>query len=161
MWHILICGNEKEVIMKKKISTMSLCKGEEKKLAVLMSIIDIGGTGTKKNVLDNLQDKKYINLTKEDFKLRDIGESSVEPIWRNDLAFVRFELVKEGYVSNAKHNNWKISENGKLYFSNTAKCRLENLELIDRLAKEKKVNFILTRKFYENVESSVIKLGKI
>lgn len=132
---------------------MTLSKGEEIRLAVLLSIIDVGGSGTKRKVLDNIQDEKYLNLTPEDFKKIPIGESSEEPKWRNVLAWYRNGLKKEGYISNSKRNDWRITESGKDYFFTTANYRLKNLAMIERLANENKMTFILTRNFYEKVKA--------
>lgn len=73
-------------------------KEEDKRLAILLSIIDIGGYGTKAEVLNNIQDMGYLDITLEDLKMRPIGESSEEPIWRNDLAYIRQHLKTEGLI---------------------------------------------------------------
>lgn len=84
----------------------------EKKFAVLMSKIDIGGNGTKKEVLDNIDNKNYLHFTKEDLKLK---ENRHEIHWRNDLAFIRKKLVCGKYIDGSEKDNWKITDEGKQY----------------------------------------------
>lgn len=61
----------------------------EKEYVVLISIIDVGGQGSKKQVLDNIDENKYINFSVEDLKIK---ENRNEIKWRNDLAFIRKKL---------------------------------------------------------------------
>lgn len=89
--------------------TMSLCKGEERDLVNLLSLMDLGGYGTKKEVLDNIQDKNYLQFTQDDLKLIPAGENSVEPKWRNDLAWDKDKLKKAGLINNSKKNDWRIT----------------------------------------------------
>lgn len=90
----------------------------EKEYVVLASIVDIGGQGTKKEVLDNIYNKKYIMLNSEDLKEK---ENRKELKWRNDLAFTRKGLQSKGYIDGEEKNNWKITEEGKKYLENI--CR--------------------------------------
>ncbi|MFZ3168719.1 MAG: winged helix-turn-helix domain-containing protein [Candidatus Methanoperedens sp.] len=90
-------------------------KEEENILALLLSIEDIGGCGTKKEVLDNIEGKKYLNFTQEDLDLIPIGESSEEPKWRNELAWIRYKLVLKECISNIKYNEWRITPKGISY----------------------------------------------
>ena len=84
----------------------------QKRLAVLVSIVDLGGNGTKKDVLDNLRDKNYIKISEDDKK---IMGGRPEERWRNDFAFIRKHLVTERYIDDAEYNNWEITQQGKEY----------------------------------------------
>lgn len=96
----------------------------EKEYVVLISIVDIGGEGTKKQVLDNINEKKYINLSQEDLKIKD---NRNEVKWRNDLAFTRKQLQSKEYIDGSQKNNWKITSKGIEYL----------LILIERLINDK------------------------
>ncbi|QGU95454.1 hypothetical protein GOM49_10455 [Clostridium bovifaecis] len=106
----------------------------EKKFAILMSIIDIGGNGTKKEVLDNINKNNYLYFTQEDLKLK---ENRPEIHWRNDLAFIRKKLVVDKYIDDSEKNNWKITDKGKQYL----------IALSSKIIKDNKSNF---KKLTEN-----------
>jgi len=80
-----------------------------------MSIYDIGGSGSKKSVLDNINGKGYIEFNDLDLEVK---KNRNELHWRNDLAFIRKKLVVEGYINDSEKNNWKITESGKTYLIN-------------------------------------------
>lgn len=85
---------------------------KEKEYLVLISIVDVGEQGTKKIVLDNICNRGYIIFSIDDLKEK---ENRKELKWRNDLAFTRKSLQSKGYVDGSEKNNWKITENGKIY----------------------------------------------
>ncbi|MGT2615504.1 winged helix-turn-helix domain-containing protein [Clostridium perfringens] len=84
----------------------------EKEYVVLISIIDVGGQGSKKQVLDNIDENKYINFSVEDLKIK---ENRNEIKWRNDLAFIRKKLQSKDYIDGSEKNNWKITNKGIYY----------------------------------------------
>lgn len=94
---------------------MSISLFKEKGFYILMSIYDIGGSGSKKLVLDNISEKGYIEFNELDLEIK---KNRNELHWRNDLAFVRKKLVTDGYINDSEKNNWKITENGKMYLMN-------------------------------------------
>lgn len=84
----------------------------EKEYTVLISIMDIGGEGTKGDVLNSIDRKGYLILSQEDLKEKD---NRKELKWRNDLAFTRKHLQSKGYIDGKIKDNWKITEKGKEY----------------------------------------------
>ena len=137
--------NDEDKVMDEEKGLIS--KEEENRLVILVSIEDIGGYGTKKKVLDNIRDKKYLNLTPEDLKMIPIGESNNELKWRNKLAWVRrFPLVIEGYISNVKRNEWRITPKGISYLHET----------IAKIIKSKQSKFNrLTNVFYDRINKKL------
>ncbi|MEA4826910.1 MAG: hypothetical protein VB130_09785 [Clostridium sp.] len=65
---------------------MSISLFKEKSFSILMSIYDIGGSGSKKSVLDNINGKGYIEFNDLDLEVK---KNRNELYWRNDLAFIR------------------------------------------------------------------------
>ncbi|MDA0267449.1 MAG: hypothetical protein O3A14_10930 [Cyanobacteria bacterium] len=85
---------------------------EEKRLIVLLSLRDLGGKATKAQVLDNIDEKGYIDLLGSD---REIMSSRNEELWRNDLAFIRHHLISEGYMDGSQRNQWATTTTGTSY----------------------------------------------
>lgn len=86
---------------------------EEKRFALLASVLDIGGRGKKHEVLENIEAKGYLKLDAHD--LEEMPNRN-ELFWRNDIAYVRHHLVRQRYLDGARHNNWEITANGRSYF---------------------------------------------
>ncbi len=115
----------------------------EKEYVVLISIIDVGGQGSKKQVLDNIDENKYINFSVEDLKIK---ENRNEIKWRNDLAFIRKKLQSKDYIDGSEKNNWKITNKGIYYlFKITEKLINGNLELV----KLTEASILRASKYYE------------
>lgn len=89
---------------------------EEKRLLLLAAIIRIGGSGTKKRVLDEIANAALMDFS--DYDLQS-GRTRNELNWRNDLAYIRDHLVRHGYVGE-EWNNWSITERGFKYFESLA-----------------------------------------
>lgn len=123
----------------------------EKEYAVLISIIDIGGEGTKKKVLDNIHKKNYLYFSKEDLMIK---ENRNEIRWRNDLAFTRKNLQSRNYIDGSKRNNWKITNEGIEYLVSLVKFLLENKSNIKRLTE---ISILRASKFYEDYTLKKIK----
>ncbi len=85
---------------------------EEKRLILLLSMRQLNGGGTKKEVLDNIQSTSLIKLSDFD---RQTMESRDEIRWRNDLAYVRKHLVSLQYVDDTGWNQWHITQKGEAY----------------------------------------------
>ncbi|MBV6446459.1 HNH endonuclease [Nitrosomonas sp.] len=90
---------------------------DEKRLILLAAIISVGGSGSKKKVLDEVQHAGLMKFSPYDLQTR---ASRNELNWRNDLAYIRDHLVKEGHVSSAQWNSWTLTEKGKEYFASLA-----------------------------------------
>ncbi|WP_019229015.1 winged helix-turn-helix domain-containing protein [Sedimentibacter sp. B4] len=88
---------------------MSITITLEEKLVILISIYDLGGCGTKEEVLDNIDEKCYLNLTQSEKQYK---ENRHELVWRNTLAFERKHLVQAGYLDGSIRNQWKITSDG-------------------------------------------------
>lgn len=87
---------------------------DEKQLIVLAAIIRIGGSGSKKQVLDEIARSGLMKFSPRGLlpcKTRN------ELHWRNDLAQTRRHLVSADHVSNAQRDRWKATEKGKSYFA--------------------------------------------
>lgn len=84
----------------------------EQNLVLLLSIYDLGGAGTKKSVLDNIEDNQYLTLSAEETQYKN---NRPELVWRNRLAFVRKHLVQKGYINDDTVNSWKITKQGMEY----------------------------------------------
>jgi predicted HNH restriction endonuclease len=95
---------------------------DEKSLILLTAIISIGGNGSKKQVLDEVERLVLMKFTPHDLQFR---RTRKELNWRNDLAYIKDHLTNQGYLSNPKWNNWAITESGKKYFATLA-SRLES-----------------------------------
>ena len=87
-------------------------KDREQRFAVLLSILDIGGNGSKQEVLNNLVEKEFIFPLYRDFELTVTNE----PKWKNELSFKRNSLREEGFIDGSEHNNWAITGHGEKYF---------------------------------------------
>ena len=82
---------------------------DEKQLIVLAAILLVGGNGSKQDVLDAVEDSSLMRFSTSDLKIR---ESRNELVWRNDLAFIRSHLVKDGCIS-SKWDSWAITDKGR------------------------------------------------
>ena len=88
---------------------------EEREFLVLASILDLGGHGKKREVLENIAARNYLNFNKKDLESTN---SKDEQHWRVDLAFTRSRLINYRYLNpSAGHNRWEISAKGRKYFS--------------------------------------------
>lgn len=85
----------------------------EKQLALLVSILDRGGRGTKEAVLNHVESEGYLDLDDRDCE---IMLSRDEAVWRNNIAFSRHHLVLKGAMARYPRNNWAITEQGRQYF---------------------------------------------
>ena len=86
---------------------------DEKRLILLAAIIRIGGNGSKKQVLDEVERTGLMKFSPYDLQSR---ASRNELNWRNDLAYIRSHLVKEGCMS-SEWDSWALTEKGKSQFA--------------------------------------------
>ena len=87
---------------------------KEKRFALLASVDDFGGSATKSAILDNIQNRGYLQLNERDIS---IMPSRNEPFWRNNMAFVRKHLVQNRTLSAAMFNRWEITARGRAYLN--------------------------------------------
>jgi hypothetical protein len=97
---------------------MAITLTEEKSFAILLSITDLDGCATKKEVLNNIHNRKYVSFSKEDLEMK---TNRKELYWRNNFAFVRKTLADNGYIDDSSYNQWKISSAGTQYLHSLSK----------------------------------------
>jgi hypothetical protein len=83
---------------------------DEKQLIVLAAILLIGGNGSKQEVLDAVEESSLMKFAPDNLKIRPTRN---ELVWRNDLAFIRSHLVKDGCIS-GQRDSWAITAKGKV-----------------------------------------------
>lgn len=96
---------------------------EEKRFLLLLSMVHLGGGGTKQQVLDEIEKQSWIKLTPHE---REVLESRPEIRWRNRLAYIRQNLVYLGYVSDLVRDEWRITEKGIGYFHQLSRMAEHN-----------------------------------
>ena len=101
---------------------------KEKEFILLLSILDLGGEGTKKEVLDNIEQRNFM-IYEEDELQKKHNRNEIK--WRNDLAFTRKGLQSKGYIDGKVRNCWKVTTEGRMYFYKIAEeYRTTNLDCI-------------------------------
>lgn len=111
---------------------MTITIEDEKRFVLLLSIEDLHGAGTKKQILDNIDKQDYLILNSHDLSEK---SNRRELVWRNDLAFVRKHLVTEGYIDGSQHNQWKITPNGRTYLQGLSlQIKNNNQEIFQKLS---------------------------
>ncbi len=85
----------------------------EKRILILYAVQILGNRQKKKDVLNYLKKEDIIKLDAHDLE---ILSSRSEERWRNDLAFVRYHLVKDGYISNLEKGYWTVTKKGEEYY---------------------------------------------
>ncbi len=123
---------------------------EEKRLAVLLSIIDIGGYGTKKRVLDNIRKMGYLKFEKKELEWK---HNRPELVWRNHLAWIRKTLKRDGFIDGAIRNEWRITPTGKDHFCSEVYDRLRELTTSNPREPLK-----LTDAFYREIKNRIRKI---
>ena len=83
------------------------------RIAMLVSLLDLGGKATKKKVLDNVQANGYIYIDKFMGKYQPTLD---EEKWRNRMAWERYKMIELGYMTMPRHGLWELTESGKKYF---------------------------------------------
>ncbi len=106
-----------------------MTKEKQNRILILYSILMQNDKATKNNVLDYLKQNNLIKLSKEDLSLL---KTRNEEKWRNELAFTRSHLVREGFLNNKERNFWQILPIGKIYFEEL-KNEISPLETYQRL----------------------------
>lgn len=80
---------------------------------ILESLVELGGGGKVKEVLEIVYDKMKNRLTPADLETVPSGR---EKRWSNHIKWERFALKREGYLkSDSPRGVWEISEKGRKY----------------------------------------------
>jgi hypothetical protein len=82
---------------------------DQQRLVVLAAVIQIGGAGKKKTVLDAVADSRLMKITESD---KEHVQSKAEPRWRVRLAYERTVLAKGGFIDASLRDNWRITNEG-------------------------------------------------
>ncbi|ANE41192.1 hypothetical protein JM64_03730 [Fervidobacterium ngatamarikiense] len=92
---------------------------EEYVIPILESLIELGGKGEIGQVLKRVYEKMKVKLTWYDMqKLPSSGEIR----WENAAQWVRFDLVRQGFLSdNSPRGIWEITEKGREYYNRLLK----------------------------------------
>jgi len=112
---------------------------DQKRFVTLLSITDLNGGNRRKNVLDNIRKKEYINFIEQDLAPRELNGQLK---WENDISFTKKHLLMEGYIEDYRHGHahgtWKITERGKTYLrelcSNVIKLTSDDYHILDNNA---------------------------
>lgn len=88
-------------------------KEQQNRFLLLFAIKQLNNNSSKNEVLNYLLENDLIQLNENDFQI--LGTRNEEK-WRNELAFVRSHLVKEGFLSNSNRDRWEITQLGDTYF---------------------------------------------
>ncbi len=91
---------------------MQMNQQEQKWLVLLYSLIELGGGGRRKTVLQHIQEKGYWYKNDRNDALRTTRN---ERAWRNDFSYERHHLVERGYMQKGVKGIWQITEPGKAY----------------------------------------------
>ncbi|MDZ4779604.1 MAG: winged helix-turn-helix domain-containing protein [Planctomycetia bacterium] len=91
---------------------MQLRKEDEHRLALLAALLHIGGSGTKKEVLDAVADLELMKLTN---RQKELKHNRPEVVWRNELAYTKHHLSLEGCCAKGTRNLWAITDSGREY----------------------------------------------
>ncbi|HYV39471.1 MAG TPA: winged helix-turn-helix domain-containing protein [Gemmataceae bacterium] len=86
---------------------------QEKRVLILLAVLELGGRATKRAVLDHIYSNEYADLTPRDLEKM---ASRDEEVWRNDLAYIRKHLVQFGYLDGSEKDNWQITPKGTQHF---------------------------------------------
>lgn len=82
----------------------------EKRFLLLLSSLMLGKSVSKKKVLDFIENQDWIQLTDAD---KSTKHNRNEPIWRNDLAYIRKHLEMEHLFVSGVRDDWSITEQGE------------------------------------------------
>lgn len=109
--------NSKTKIRSKKFNKLK--KGlrtpeDEYRIPILESIVELGGKGEMREILERVREKMKDKLNEYDFQ--SIPSNPNEPRWRNTAQWCRLTLVKEGLLSSSSPKGiWEITEKGRKY----------------------------------------------
>lgn len=96
-----------------------MSKEMQRRFILLLSAYVNKNNCSKKCILDFIKDNNWIIISERD---KQLNPKINEPIWRNELAFVRKHLVSENYICNDEINQWKITLSGVEYLAYLFEC---------------------------------------
>ncbi|WP_018622350.1 winged helix-turn-helix domain-containing protein [Spirosoma luteum] len=131
-----------------------MTKEQQNRFLILFALNNLGSNFTKNEVLTYLLESGIIKLFEKDFE---ILPSRNEEKWRNELAFVRSHLVKEGYLLNSSKNKWEITNEGKEYFEFLTEI-LASDSNPTRINKHEIDNYILENINIVNIERKILEI---
>jgi len=83
-------------------------------MPILETLIEIGGSGRVRDVLDQVYERMKGRLTKSDLEVLPSGNAIR---WRNYAMWERQELKQDGYLkADSPRGIWEISEKGEAYY---------------------------------------------
>ena len=83
-------------------------------MPILESLIEMGGSGTVRDILDKVYEKMKNRLTQADLEVLPSGNAIR---WRNRAMWERQELKEDGYLkADSPRGIWEISEKGEAYY---------------------------------------------
>ena len=81
---------------------------------ILKALIDLGGTGRVKEVLDRVEELMSDQLNKYDYET--LPSNPNELRWRNNAQWARWRLVQNGYLaSDSPRGVWEITDAGRQF----------------------------------------------
>src|SRR5690606_18481446 len=80
-------------------------------IMVLVSLHDLGGGGSKQEVIENIKKHKWFDLQREDWEPYPSSNSN-EPRWKTFLAWAREYCAKDGLIERGIRDVWTLSKQG-------------------------------------------------
>lgn len=131
---------------------MNLTK--EYRFVLLYSLFELGGRSSKNGVLEHIRTNNYWKFEEDELKpMRTRNEIK----WHNSFAFIRRNLVDDGYLYKRNDNVWQINETGLDYMKKIAleieKGNFTSLKKISKILFEKVKTRVLLEKKVEVYDS--------
>lgn len=95
---------------------------DEKRLILLSAILQLGGSGSKDEVLNEIANLNMMKLSTKDLE---ILHTRKELKWRNNIAFVRSSLVRSRCLSAEVRDTWCITDRGKVRYDELVRQAFE------------------------------------
>lgn len=109
-------GSNKNVRAKKGQKTPE----DKFKIPILQSVVELGGKGKVKDVLEKVYQKMKDIFTELDYEPLSSNSKSIR--WKNTAQWCRMKMVNEGLLSkNSPNGIWEITEKGKEYLKQNLK----------------------------------------
>lgn len=97
-------------------------------IVLLCALIELGGSGSKQEVLTYIQDKAF-------WYQNDSNNTSLssrrEYRWRNEIAYGRQHMVDRGCIRNDTRDQWVITDNGRQLFKTLSAMLIEEYPFED------------------------------
>lgn len=92
---------------------------KEYRIPILETLIEFGGRGEVKDVLESVKEKMKDRLTDSDLERL---ASGYDVRWRNHAMWERMKMINEGLLKkNSPRGYWEISDEGHKYYENRSK----------------------------------------